>query len=232
MRFSVTIFLLILLSTPALAQDSQPSGSRLEINGTMVRVRWSDGDSFRFLEGEYEGSSVRLGGFNALESYGPVHRWGEWQGSELAENAQQAKDFAKEGVWHCTTTGEMDHYERVLVSCPDLIEAIVGAGFGHLYWIDTPALDAHVQAQQAAQAAGVGMWAKGVPEGIVTSLHSAAEGRDSTYNRVIDTATGASTQVTHEDTYETCQEVCLSGSCLVYVPFENRYGSDRAECLR
>lgn len=232
MRFTLSVSFLLVLSLPALAQDSQPSGSTVELNGSVVRVRWSDGDSFRFLEGDYEGRGVRLSGFNALESYGPVHRWGEWQASELADNAHQAKDFARSGSWHCTTTGEMDHYDRVLVDCPDLTEAIVGAGLGHLYWIDTPALEAHVQAQQAAQTATLGMWAKGVPEGIVTSLHSTAEGRASTYNRVIDSATGASNQVTHEDAYETCQEVCLNGSCLVYVPFENRYGGDRAECLR
>lgn len=226
---STTVVLALLTMGAASAVADGPT---VTLNGGVVPVRWSDGDSFRIQGGEYEGASARLGGYNSLESYGPVHRWGEWTASELAQNARDAKTTAMSGSWTCTTTGERDHYDRVLVTCADLIEAMVSAGHGHLFALDGPADPAHVAAQLAAQEAGAGMWQKGVPEGIVTSLHSAAEGRDHTYNRVISSADGSSTQVSHEETYAVCQEVCLQGSCLVYVPFANRYGGDRAECLR
>jgi hypothetical protein len=82
------------------------------------------------------------------------------------------------------------------------------------------------------------MWAKGVPERIVTSVHSVSEERDVVYDRLIATSDGRSFQLAHENTYEVCQEVCHYqedgelDSCLVYVPFEQRYGGARAQCLR
>ena len=81
---------------------------------------------------------------------------------------------------------------------------------------------------------GAGMWAKGAPEVVVTSLHSLDEKPDQTetYNRIVDTRTGMARKVTHSETYAPCQEVCLSDACMVYVPYKQRYGEDRAACLR
>lgn len=222
-------------------------GSTVTLNGELVRVRWSDGDSFRFLDGPFDGQGVRLSGYNALESYGPVHRWGEWTAAELYEVSSQATAMARSGRWTCTTTGETDNYDRVLVSCDDLTLAMVSAGLGHLFMIGDLASPEEIAAQHAAQTAGAGMWAKGVPSGgLLTSLHSlgedggeepTAEAAGSTYNRVADPATGQTTQVDHSERYETCQEVChgdlsAGGSCMVYVPFSQRYGATRADCLR
>ncbi len=238
------IALTLLLSLPALAQDSQPAsqptsapeatppGSTIALNGEILRVRWSDGDSFRILEGEYADTGVRLSGYNALESYGPVHRWGEWTAQQLHDASSAATEFARMGSWNCETSGERDHYGRLLVNCDDLTHAMVAAGHGHLFLFGDPATERQLLYQTTAQEQLTGMWRHGVPELIVTSLHSAAEGGSETYNRVVSTATGQSERRLHEETYETCQEVCLGGSCLVYVPFSDRYGADRAECLR
>jgi micrococcal nuclease len=250
---ALSALLVVLAMGAATARAQEGSGAAAEagnavtLNGELVRVRWSDGDSFRFLDGPYEGQGVRLSGYNALESYGPVHRWGEWTAAELYEVSAQATAMARSARWTCTTTGETDNYDRVLVTCDDLTLAMVAAGLGHLFMIGDIASPEEIAAQHAAQTAGAGMWAKGTPSGgLLTSLHSLGEdggeeatpeGAGSTYNRIADTATGQTTQVDHSERYETCQEVChgdlgAGGSCMVYVPFSQRYGAERADCLR
>jgi micrococcal nuclease len=225
---------LAVIASTAGTVAAQEGGSRIVLNGETARVRWSDGDSFRILDGAFANTGVRLSGYNTLESYGPIHRWGEWTAVELYALANQSTEFVRAGTWTCTTGGERDHYDRLLVDCPGLTLAMAASGFGHLFAIDTPAAPDAIAAQAGAQAAHLGIWAKGVPTEIVSSLHSAAEGGEVIYNRLISTADGSSRQLIHAETYETCQEVCLeeAGSCLVYVPFEQRYGNTRADCLR
>lgn len=220
-------------------KHSKNPASQIVLNGTETSVRWSDGDSFRFLDGPYKGNGVRLMGFNTLESYGPVHQWGDWTADELYEIARTSKKIGSAGKWTCTTDGSRDAYKRVLVSCPEAALAIVQAGHGHVFAIDAKPDPALVKAQKKAQKAKVGMWAKGVPALIITSLHSADEPRSKktgeSYNRVADTRTGQARKVKHSDTYGECQNVCLGPklrqSCLIYVPFEHRY-KNKAECLR
>jgi endonuclease YncB( thermonuclease family) len=225
----VPLLVLLCASGTAVAQDA-PDGSTITLNGTLTQVRWSDGDSFRVLDGEHEGRSTRLTGYNSLESYGPVHRWGEFTGAELYEVAGLATVAARAERWSCTSAEEPDHYGRLLVTCGDLILAMVASGYGHLMLLDDTATPEQIAAQAGAREAGLGMWSKGVPAAIVTSLHSAAEGGGRIYNRVISTTDGRSTQVDHTDVYEVCQEVCLEGSCLTYVPYEQRY-SNQPDCL-
>ena len=50
--------------------------------------------------------------------------------------------------------------------------------------------------------------------------------------RVVDTRTGRSEKVWHTETHGTCQEVCVGDSCMLYVPYKQRYGDGRADCLR
>ena len=223
-------FVLVASSLQAIGQETPTS--TITVNGELVEVEWSDGDSFQFLTGPFAENGVRLAGFNALESYGPVHRWGEWTASELYDVSQQATVLARGGSWNCLTDGQEDHYGRLLVTCDDLILAMAESGLGHLYSIDTTPPETQLTAQQTAQEQRLGMWEKGVPDGIVTSLHSADEGGDSIYNRVISTVDGTSTQLDHSETYEICEEVCVEDSCLIYVPYQHRYGPDREECLR
>ncbi|HXW59948.1 MAG TPA: nuclease, partial [Myxococcota bacterium] len=87
--------------------------------------------------------------------------------------------------------------------------------------------------QRQAQNQGLGMWAGGVPEYIITSLHSASEGARRTYNRLISTYDGSSYKMAHEDEYGTCESVCIEqdNSCMIYVPYNSRYGSNRSSCL-
>ena len=213
-----------------------PEEVAILLGGVKTEVRWSDGDSFKFKEGPYKGSGVRMTGFNTLESYGPVHRWGDWTAAELYGIAKTSRNLAAQQVWECTTDGSKDGYGRVLVSCPVAAQALVAAGHAHVMAIDEEPDEILLRAQRRAQKKKVGIWAKGVPDVIVTSLHSAAEDPDSqAYNRIVDAKTGTSRVREHADTYEVCQEVCEGGSergaCLTYVPFEIRY-RNKPDCLR
>jgi len=211
--------------------DSKGWGA-IRLNGEEVRVRWSDGDSFKFKEGTYEGAGVRLTGFNTLESYGPAHRWGGWTGAELYSIAAVSKDYAASRVWECTASGEKDGYGRLLVDCPDAAEAMILAGHAHAFSMDGPSPKPLLLAQKRAQRAKRGIWQKGVPTLVVTSLHSVAEGAG--YNRRVDTETGESTVREHAETYAICEEVCEAGeagSCMLYVPYSQRY-RNKPDCLR
>lgn len=220
------------------AQDAHEADGAIILNGKRVAVRWSDGDSFTFLDGEYTGQDTRLFGYNTLESYGPVHRWGSWSREELYTLTKADAAFCASKEWECTTSGEPDAYQRILVTCPKLGLEMVRKGRGLAYAIrgkpDPLVLDAMHQAQRA----GRGIWEKGVPKGLITALHSFSENTDSRYetssNRILDTHTGEAPLRKHKDTYEVCQEVCLTTegdwSCMVYVPYERRY-KNRPPCL-
>ena len=209
--------------------------SAVIIDGERVPVSWNDGDSFGFLAGKYERQRVRLGGYNSLESYGPVHEWGSWSALELFQVTKDATRFTRTRVWSCVWGGKKDHYGRMLVLCNDLVEAMVREGFGHVYALEPPVDPQILALQREAIAEKRGMWRKGVPQGLLTSLHSISEeggGKGRTYDRVISPVTGLSNAINHEKSYTTCQRVCHLGSCLLYVPFELRYGRERADCLR
>jgi endonuclease YncB( thermonuclease family) len=221
--------------TPATTGGEPAEGpaAAILLNGQRVTVTWSDGDSFRFTSGLYKGNGVRITRYNSLESYGPVHRWGSWTARELYDIAKSAKDVGSKQVWNCTTDGGKDHYDRVLVDCPDLAAEMLRQGIGHLFVMEGDADAALLQLQREAQDGKRGIWAKGVPSRIVTSVHSATEGKG--YLRLVDARTGRSTVEDSTFVYEICQEVCSGNpdeqSCLVYVPFEQRY-RNKPDCLK
>jgi endonuclease YncB( thermonuclease family) len=236
---------LLLAASPIAAQAASARArraserSRVVLDGVPTAVRWTDGDTFRILEGAGTGRSARLAGTNALESYGPVHRWGDWRPAELLANARQATALARGDTWTCRTLGAVDRYRRLLVSCPDAARALVSRGLSMVMAVGAEAPDpALVAAQQAAQAGRAGMWARGVPPLLPTSVHAAGEpdaGPEGAYDRVVDTATGRSAVRRHQNAYRTCQEVCVGEgagqACMVYVPYERRY-RNRPACLR
>ena len=228
------------IETPEGSAKKRANVAFITLNGERTQVRWSDGDSFKFLEGTYEGSGVRLTGYNTLESYGPVHRWGDWTAQELFDIARTSKYQAASQEWTCTTDGERDGYNRVLVSCPEAAMYMVGVGHAHVFGFDEGVAPRLLRVQKEAMKQGVGMWAKGTPTFLITSLHSAdeeyAQQQGSAYNRVAHTGTGESHKREHGDNYGICEEICLpegpeKGSCMTYVPFERRY-RNKAECLR
>lgn len=210
----------------------------INLNGHPTIVRWSDGDSFRFKSGEFDDNSVRLKHYNTLESYGPVHRWGEWTGDELFAIAKSSRFVAAEGEWNCTTDGIRDGYGRVLVDCPDVAEHMVREGHGHAFSMESTADPKLLKVQARAQKDGAGMWAKGVPPIVITSLHSFAEDyarkKGTAYNRTVSAKTGESVLIEHTEIYDVCQEVCEGAAnesvCMTYVPFEIRY-RNKPECL-
>jgi endonuclease YncB( thermonuclease family) len=206
------------------------------LNGESVEVRWTDGDSFKVKSGKWQGRSTRVSGYNTLESFGPVHRWGGWTPEELYAQAKSVAKVAAKGVWTCTTDGKADGYGRLLVVCPDLAVALIRDGQAMAYAPDgTAPLPGTVEAQAEAMKEKRGIWAKGRVNGVVTSVHSVAEEGATAYNRVVDTRTGQALKRPHTRRYAVCEEVCEETdgetSCMVYVPFERRY-KHKPNCLK
>lgn len=218
-------------------REKHATEGTLIVNGERTDVRWTDGDSFKFLSGPYKGRGTRLNGYNTLEAYGPVHRWGEWTAHELYAIALNASRVAASETWECTTDGKEDGYRRVLVHCPEAAKKLVSSGVAMAYDIEGKADPQLVALMQAAKRSGSGIWEKGAPDGVITSLHSVDEdggGKAQVYNRVVDTRTGAALQRNHGKAYGLCEEVCEetngTTSCMVYVPFARRY-KNQPDCL-
>ena len=164
----IGVILSMFVSVPVSAQTDAPGNtipeSTLELGGTTYRVHWQDGDSFRVLNDE--GLKTRVTQFNTLESYGPVHRWGEWKAEELQAIANQATEFASRGSWNCSfvrdgMSRKKDGYGRNLVRCDDLALALVREGLAHVLLFKNEKADELVQAQQEAIQNKRGMWKKG-----------------------------------------------------------------------
>ncbi len=237
---------LILFAAPSTASASRRSralghaaaAGAILIDSEQIPVRWTDGDSFRILGGRWRGRSTRLEGYNTLEAFGPVHRWGSWTREELFAIAAASAQLAASESWACRTDGRPDRYGRLLVDCPDAARALLRVGHAMVQALGAPADPRLLEIQRTAQREGAGMWAKGVPAAIVTSVHSAGEaelGSDGAYDRIADTRTGETRTLAHARRYRTCEEVCHGEgedrSCMVYVPYARRY-RDRSACLR
>jgi len=210
-------------------------GANVSVDGVAHQADWDDGDTFSYVDAASQKKiKARLSGFNTLESYGPVHRWGDWTGDELYWLAKKAGERAQKGQWRCEVISNNCGYGRICVACPDLQKVLLEEGLAHLFSMDEEADEAMQAVQQKAQEAGAGMWAKGVPTQLVTSLHSLdeREGQTQTYNRLISTKTGLSTKLKHAETFEACSWVCPTDSCMLYVPYSSRYGENQAECLQ
>ncbi len=187
------------------------TASLVFLNGVPASVTFNDGDSFRVLEGPHTGSKARLAGFNTLESHGPVHQWGGWHFKELYALAKMATYNAQRGVWHCESKDlSADGYGRILWHCLDLAEDQIKHGFAHAMTVsDEPADPRLLAAQHEAIRHRRGIWAKGVPTYVLTSLHSADEGYGpKTYNRLVNTVDGHSKKWHHEAIFTECQNVC------------------------
>lgn len=203
------------LGGSAAAQNNVPT--RVFLNGVPTPVYFNDGDSFRVLGGRHYGTRARLAGFNTLESYGPVHQWGGWKAKELYHLAKLATYNARAGVWHCESEDfATDTYGRILWDCKDLAVDQVRRGLAHAMTVTLDPADPDVLAAQAeAIRERRGMWAHGVPEYVLTSLHSTAEGGGydgRTYNRMVSTRDGHSVKWRHDDAYEECAKICSTES--------------------
>lgn len=208
------------------------------LDGERVPVRWTDGDGFRIEGGRHAGRAARLGGVNALETYGPVHRIAGLDGRALHALARGTAALAAGGEWACTSGGDRDRYGRLLVHCPEAALALVRAGQAMVFSLDGPAGEGLLAAQREAQGARRGIWAGGVPPLVPTSLHSADEpdlGARGAYDRIADTRTGEAVARPHGRRYRVCEEVCLGEgegkACMTYVPYERRYRR-KPGCLR
>src|ERR1043165_7371625 len=99
----VALLALMLLSSSKVHHKKHSAEGDIVLNGEKTHVTWSDGDSFKARDGKFKGSGTRLQGYNALEAYGPVHRWGEWTTQELFELAEDSAAHAAMKTWECTT---------------------------------------------------------------------------------------------------------------------------------
>jgi endonuclease YncB( thermonuclease family) len=95
------------------------------LDGREVSVTWVDGDTFRVGGTQH---LARLAGYNTLETYGDVHRWGTWKPAALHALASQATALAGARPRTCVSLDRPGGYGRDLVSCPDTARALVGAG--------------------------------------------------------------------------------------------------------
>ncbi|HLT36723.1 MAG TPA: thermonuclease family protein [Enhygromyxa sp.] len=200
-----------MLLAPTEQSVAAESQTRVILNGKPVPVHFNDGDSFRVLAGEYKDAKARLAGYNTLESYGPVHVWGKWSARELFVLAKMGTYNGRDGVWECETDGDTDTYGRILVWCPKLAEDQIRKGYAHVLSIDDkPGKPELIEAQKQAIAARRGIWAHGVPDYILTSLHSKEEDVDGkgTYNRLVSSVDGHSVKWRHTTRYAECDRVC------------------------
>jgi len=215
--------------------------SQITIDNVPAEAQFSDGDSFRILSGPLAKSRARVVGINALEAYGPVHQWGAWKANELYDISKEATKMAQKNGWNCHSLGEKDVYGRILMECTDLAQALLKKGLAHAMFLqETPSVASYVSYQKAAQDAGEGMWKKGVPSFIVTSVHSITEFQSpnaTSYDRIVELS-GYGKALSHQKKYADCELVCYQfnsneiGSCMIYVAYENRYGAKRPACLR
>ncbi len=196
-----------------LVSDGQAADARTRVvlNGVATPVVFNDGDSFRVLGGPLTGAKARLSGFNTLESHGAVHQWGTWTAKEMYILAKLATHNARDNVWECTSDGKTDGYGRMLVFCTGLAKEQIRLGLAHAMSIDDKPADAELLAiQREAIAAKRGIWAHGVPEYILTSLHSSEEDveGDGVYNRLVSSKDGHSIKWKHDVKYDECQNIC------------------------
>lgn len=236
----------LLLAGPLLAAEDSTDPKwphQVVLDGEKTPARWDDGDTFS-VPGQEEGDRYvrfRLAGYNTLESYGPIHRWGEWSAEELYAFAGEAGEVAGSKAWACTVSEGGGGYGRKSADCPELRRELLRRGLAHVFVVDGEPDAEDLAVQQKAISGGAGMWAKGAPVSLVTSVHSLDEREDQTetYNRVTSTRTGRAEKQPHSQTWTACQEVCVGdappegdGSCMVYVPYRQRYGEDKAACLQ
>lgn len=207
----------------------QPNGV-VVLDGVETAVHWDDGDTFFAPKTKLK---ARLVGYNTLESYGAVHRFGPGE-RRLYEIAGEATAVAMSRAWTCTIHSTEGGYGRQSVDCPDLRQTLLEAGLAHVFSVKGPADEADLRAQSVGIAAAAGMWSDGPPSSLITSVHSLDEkpGAVSTYNRVLDLKTGEASKRPHTNTHKACEWVCVDGSCLLYVPYKQRYGENKAACLK
>ena len=224
------------------AAEQRGRNCNIFLNGEITEVYFNDGDTFKVLHGELKGARSRIAGFNTLESYGPVHQWKEATVNYLFGIANAATEHARNGGWHCQVSDKKDIYGRILASCDDLAVSLIEKGLAHTFTMDSkPGKSEYLAAQHRSQENKLGMWKHGVPEYIITSLHSIDESRNKendqkrrAYNRLISSNDGHTQKWTHRDVYGTCENVCIENenSCMVYVPFRIRYGNNKPGCLK
>ncbi|MBH1988690.1 MAG: nuclease [Myxococcaceae bacterium] len=217
---------LTLISTMATGRTWYPT--KLYLDSKPIQVYFNDGDTFHYLSNGAR-ISARLTGYNTLESFGPIHQWGQWTPEELFGIAKAATQEARKGSWYCHSGSHSDTYGRQLVSCPDLAKHLIDRGLAHVMLINSTERSPLLSFQAQAIQNQLGFWKKGVPAYVLSSVHSADESHRRAYDRLVSTQTGRSFLIVHNRTYSPCQKVqhTLSASeyssSMVYLLSNQRY---------
>jgi len=93
----------------------------------------------------------------------------------------------------------------------DLATQMIRKGYAHALNVGPePSDEILLKAQRDAIKERKGIWAHGVPDYILTSLHSIDEDtrREYAYNRLVSAQDGHSEKMKHKNVYKECQEVC------------------------
>jgi endonuclease YncB( thermonuclease family) len=234
-RFALSLVILMAFTLGlGVTSASDKGGVKGEIvlRGKAIPVLWNDGDTFILLAGPFKGKTARLVGYNTLESYGPVHRWGEWTPEALHHLAYSARDQAAAGRWACSKQPKKDTYGRLLMDCPEARIALLRQGLAHLFAYKSEPQEADLEAQRAAREARLGMWERGRPEQIVTNVSADENGR--VFLHIASTRSGKTERRYQRHDYKICDEICegpaVSGSCMLFIPYSLRY-DQRPDCI-
>jgi endonuclease YncB( thermonuclease family) len=235
-RFALSLVILVAftLGLGVTSASDKEGGVQGEIvlRGKSTLVLWNDGDTFSLLSGPFKGKTGRLVGYNTLESYGPVHRWGEWTPEALHHLAYSARDQAAAGRWACSKQPKKDTYGRLLIDCPEARLALLRQGLAHVFAYESEPQESDLEAQRAAREARLGMWERGRPEQIVTNVSADENGR--VFLQVASTRSGKTERRHQRHDYKPCDEICegpsVSGSCMLFIPYSLRY-DQRPDCI-
>ena len=202
------------------------------LDGKIVASTWLDGDTVRLQLDDTKKVTARLAGFNTLESYAAVHKWGAWTPNQLIDIARQATLRTKSETWHCKTLPGSGGYRRIKIDCPQLRHSLLRSGLAHVFTIGAKVDPTNLQTQNFAKSHGLGMWAKGVPSIIITHVRSKAtpSPQERIYDTHVSTQTGEVQFRNHTLTYSPCQFVCTASSCFQFIPKHSRYHANPKTC--
>ena len=166
------------VESPSVQENTEHKDYNLNLDGVELQARWDDGDTFSAHTQDGENKKkikARMNGYNTLESYGPVHSWGSWTEQELYRFAKESGKVAQASIWTCSDLHTGGGYGRLLVDCPDLRSKLLREGYAHPFSVKNAAPQKDLEDMKYARDNKKGIWEKGTPNYLITSLHSQSE---------------------------------------------------------
>ena len=150
---------------PSLKKEYGTIEPTVILDGVSIAVEWDDGDTFHGKTADGTKIKARLAGYNTLESYGPVHQWGDWTEKELYAFAKESGVFASKRFGNVQIPKKAEDMDGCLLIVQDCLrKAMLENGFAHPFSIGGPAPEADMQALRTGIENKAGIWAKGCTE--------------------------------------------------------------------